>query len=143
MPPKGAFRKILGSVPPLLPPPPKSTGSTLGKIFNIKSPISKLFQQLRSRQNYEGLSIAIGDMLQFKRGIQSSTHPVTIYKHYGIYVGNGEVVHFALDFDCINTRICLKKEKLEGVATKGQFEVDNYLDDERMVCMDRIQKIII
>ena len=38
-------------------------------------------------------------MIKFNQGIKSLTSPVVIYNHYGIYIGDGQVVYFYVTSD--------------------------------------------
>ncbi|XP_061438203.1 phospholipase A and acyltransferase 3-like isoform X2 [Rhineura floridana] len=71
-----------------------------------------------------------GDMVQFQR---------SGYQHWGIYVGNGNVIHFTLpDWDCVRQDVIggqtllatVQRDRLADVAGRDPYAVHNQFDGD-------------
>ncbi|XP_047441791.1 phospholipase A and acyltransferase 3-like [Mugil cephalus] len=62
-----------------------------------------------------------GDLIEFSRGF---------YKHWGLYIGDGFVVHVTLNSPSRNipAKAVVKKEHLWDVSGSGQWKINNILD---------------
>ncbi len=58
-----------------------------------------------------------GDVLSVNRGL---------YKHYGVYIGNDEVVHFSggAENELSAERACIRKTSLEEFRGDGEIEIE-------------------